>query len=271
MTLIPEEYHNQIKALPDDISELVKITQSLLVHIFWAERYGLKLEDARQSEVNLRKVSEKLPRLFELDSAPLTTPRLLERRLVCNCRDISTLFVSILRLKGIPARARCGFGVYFLPEHYEDHWVVEYWNTSQKRWVMLDAQLDDIQKETLKIAFNTLDMPAGQFITGGQAWQLVRRGQANPDDFGIFDYHGLEFIRGNVIRDLLSLLKTETLPWDCWGMLNQSASLTQTDLEAYNALSDQAAGLCNHHEVNLDSLLAFYKANPILHIPAEWL
>jgi hypothetical protein len=47
---------------------------------------------------------------------------LLAKRLVGNCRDFSTMLCAMLRHQGVPARARCGFGAYFLPNHYEDHW-----------------------------------------------------------------------------------------------------------------------------------------------------
>ena len=39
-----------------------------------------------------------------------------------NCRDFSTMLCTVLRYQNTPARARCGFGAYFLPDHYEDHW-----------------------------------------------------------------------------------------------------------------------------------------------------
>jgi hypothetical protein len=107
----------QSESLPDDVESLVKVVQGLLVHVFWAERYGLKLSPARNDEVNLRSFAEKFPILFAHDSSPVTTPRPLEKRLVGNCRDFSNFLAAFLRLKGIPARARCGFGTYLCPEH----------------------------------------------------------------------------------------------------------------------------------------------------------
>lgn len=49
------------------------------------------------------------------------------------------LTVALLRAGGIPARARCGFTAYFVPGWYDDHWVAEYWDTSERRWIMVDA------------------------------------------------------------------------------------------------------------------------------------
>ena len=119
---------NQLGKLPTDLPDLVKMLQGLVVHIFWAEHYGLKLSDERKEEVNLRPVARRFARLFELDPYPLTTVRALERKLVSNCRDFTLMLVALLRYQGKPARARCGFGTYFTPGHYEDHWVAEVWD-----------------------------------------------------------------------------------------------------------------------------------------------
>jgi hypothetical protein len=80
------------------------------------------------------------------------------------------MLYAILRNQGIPARARCGFGEYFLPDYYEDHWVCEYWNDDQGEWVMVDAQLDSFQQGALGIQFDPLNVLDNQFITGGKVW-----------------------------------------------------------------------------------------------------
>ena len=59
-----------------------------------------------------------MTRLLEIDPSPLGRARPPERRLVGTCRDFTTFMTALLRAKGIPARARCGFGTYFLPGHY---------------------------------------------------------------------------------------------------------------------------------------------------------
>ena len=140
---------------------------------------------------------------------------------------------------GVPARPRCGFGTYFMPDHFEDHWVCEYWNAVEGRWVLVDAQLDDLQCNVLKISFNTLDVPRDQFIVGGSAWKMCRSGQADPNRFGIFDMNGIDFVKGNFIRDIASLNKMELLPWDCWGLiLSDYASLPPDDLSLFDRLAD---------------------------------
>lgn len=202
--------------LPDGIPALCEIVQGLILHMHWAEQYGAHLSQERRNEANLRTVSRQLDRLLQMDASPLTVKRPKEKRVVGTCRDFSTFLTAILRYKGIPARARCGFGTYFMPGRGEDHWVCEYWREDQNRWVMVDAQLDPFQLSAIKANFDSRDMPPGRFLIAGEAWQKCRRGLANPEIFGIFEMHGMWFIAGNLLRDLLSLNKVELLPWDVW-------------------------------------------------------
>ena len=255
--------------LPADIPSLVKIVQNNLVHIFWAERYGLKLTEEQQYPVTVRDVATKLALIRSVDDRALVEPRPVEKRLVSNCRDFSVVLTSILRYQGVPARARCGFGAYFIPNHLEDHWVVEYWKAAQGRWVMVDAQLDRLMIDALGIQFDTLDMPPGQFLPAGKAWQMCRAGEFNWDDCGIFDMHGLWFVRGNLVRDLLSLNKVEILPWDGgWGVLSQlDHEATETGVQY--ELFDRLASLTLCGDEALSELRDIYENTPGFKVPEE--
>jgi len=121
----PFEFRPLFDDLPTDIPTLVKVVQGLTLHVMWAKRYGLELPKSREVELKLRTVHARTKATLDLDPSPLTTPRPLEKRLVGNCRDFSQLLAVMLRLKGSPARARCGFGTYFSPGHFEDHWMTE--------------------------------------------------------------------------------------------------------------------------------------------------
>ncbi len=262
----PGPYVHLLDALPADIPSLVKTLQGMMMHIFWAESYGVTLSDARKAEVNLRYVDKQLARIVELDDCPLTEARSQERKLVGNCRDFSVMLTAFLRHQGVPARARCGFGTYFLPDHYEDHWVCEYWNAAQSRWVLVDAQLDDVMLEALKPDFDPLDTPRDRFIVGGKAWQLCRNGEANPDDFGIFDMHGLEFVRGDLLRDFLAFSKVEILPWDGgWGYL---VELDPAQVAPTYTLMDRVAALTL--EDNVTAIRALYEQDAAFHSPTAW-
>ena len=254
--------------LPTEIPALCQVVQGVLLHIFWAERYGVTLSEERKQEVNIRPVAQKLARIRELDDRPLTVARPLEKKLVGNCRDFSVLLCAILQHQGVPARARCGFGAYFLPNHYEDHWICEYWNARLARWVMVDAQLDAFQREVLEIKFDPCDVPRDQFLVGGKAWHVCRAGQADPEAFGIFDMHGLWFIRGDLVRDLLALNKVEILPWDGWGLIaRRDEELSADDL----TLLDHVAELTRVDDPPFAEVRALYEGDDRLRTPPEYL
>lgn len=238
----PGTYRYLFDDLPTSIFDLVKLVQGVTIHVFWTERYGLKVPAERMDELQLRSMERRLARTMELDSRPLNESRPLEKKLLGNCRDHSLLLASLLRHQGIPARARCGFGAYFMPDHYEDHWVTEYWNQGQNRWVMVDAQLDELQCDVLHIKFDTLDVPRDQFLVAGKAWQMCRSGEQDAEKFGIFDMHGLGFVRGNLVRDVASLNKMELLPWDCWGVILHEQLDNPEDLAALDEAAALTAG-----------------------------
>ena len=264
-----DDYASLLEGLPDTIPALVQAVQGNMIHIFWAQGYGVTLTDEQSTGVGIRSAAEKLRRIHAANPAPLTTPRPPEARLVGNCRDFTLLLVAMLRYQGIPARARCGFAAYFLPDHYEDHWVAEVWNGA--RWVLVDAQLDALQREVLDIRFDPLDVPREQFIVAGEAWQSCRRGEANPADFGIFDMHGWWFIWGNVVRELLAFNKVEILPWDAevgYFTHNLGDRLPPEGPEL--AEYDRLAALTTAGDQAFLALRNLYTCEPQLHVPSKW-
>lgn len=235
----PQEYTTSFTSLPDSISEIVDVIHGLFLHVFWAERYGVTVSGSQKEDVQLRHLVNILGRLAEIDPAPLVASRSLEKRFFGNCRDHSVFLVSILRSKGVPARARCGFAKYFRPDKFEDHWICEYWDRTTDRWISVDPQLDEFQQKELGVTFDSLNLPPDQFVSGAEAWSLCRQGLANPDDFGIFNLHGLGFVRGNLIRDLAALNKMELLPWDSWGLISkEEETLSLKDYQLLDKVAD---------------------------------
>lgn len=252
-----------LKGLPAEIPALCKVVQNVLVHIFWMDRYGVQAPDERkQREVNLRRASSCLAYVQAMDNRMITIPRPVEKRVIGNCRDFSVLLCTLLRHQGIPARARCGFGTYFTPDHYEDHWVCEYWNEDQSRWVLVDAQLDELQSGVLQIDFDPTDVPHDRFLTAGRVWQKCRTGEIDPDKCGIFDMHGLWFVSGNLLRDFASLNKVELLPWDIWGMMGVMEQPAE-NLE----LLDRVAALTLAGNENFAEVRALYEGDDRLRVP----
>jgi hypothetical protein len=184
----------RVRDLPRTLPELCRVVQGLIVHPFHAELYGLTPNALRQDEVQIRSASAMLDRILALDPSPLSNPRPPERRFVGNCRHFTVLLCAFLRAHGAAARARCGFGAYFEPAWFVDHWVGEVWDEARGSWRLVDAQLDALPArgtpDHLRSAGRAADavpgrrrrlaaLPAGQRGPGAirhprHAWPLVR-------------------------------------------------------------------------------------------------
>ena len=275
----------EISALPKDVAGLCEIVQGVLIHRDIAPwLYGITLSEEQRDDGHIRPMGQMIARIHEIDSRPLTTARDAGHRLPSVCRHFSLMLCSILRAQGVPARPRCGFGAYFTPGKFEDHWVCEYWNAAATplpnplpsgegtgrhaagRWVLVDAQLDAIQRKALNITFNPLDVPHDRFIIAGDAWQMCRNGGADSNKFGLTHAHlqGLWFIAGNVIRDLASLNRMEMLPWDVWGAMDmKDAALT----DERKALLDKVAALTLAGDDKFAEVRAIYESDERLRVP----
>jgi hypothetical protein len=259
MTALPAGFAED---LPRDVAGLFGVVQGLMLHRFWGGAYGETISEARQAEAQLRSSRDMLERVRAVDPAPLREPRPPAKRLIGVCRHFSVLACALLRHNGVPARARCGFGLYFDGTPV-DHWVVEYWDDAAGAWRLGDAQMDGVQRAALKLPFDPLDVPRDAFLVGGEAWRRCRAGEADPMSFGIMDLRGLWFVAGNLVRDVAALNDMEMLPWDVWGGMFQPG---ETSTPERLASLDAAVALSLAPDDHFDQLRALY-ANPDWRVP----
>ncbi len=253
----------RLREIPTALDDLCRVVQGLVVHPFLAHLYGMTPAAIRQDDLEIRPASAMVTRLLELDSSPLAQPRPPELRFVGNCRHFTVLLCALLRAQGRPARARCGFGAYFDPSRFEDHWVCEVWDEARESWCLVDAQIDSVQREFFRISFDPLDVPRTQFLVAGEAWQRCRRGKADPRRFGILDLRGLWFVRGNLVRDLAAFAKRELLPWDGWGIMARHEEGDDAEM----ALLDRVAELTQAGDERHGERLRFQDSEPGLRVP----
>lgn len=252
--------------LPTDISGLAAVVQGLLIHEHMAQDYGVTLTDADRSSVHIRPVSQLLSEIVARDNRPLRVARPPATRLPVNCRHFTVMMTAMLRANGTPARARCGFGGYFGTGAFEDHWVCEYWHPSRRRWLLVDAQIDDRQRGWFEIDFDVTDVPRDRFLTGGRAWSRYRSGAADPATFGLtmLNEAGDWWIAANLMRDAAALLNIELLPWDCWGAMPEPTDGIDDELAL---LFDRLAVLTETPEASLAELDQLMRTDERLRVP----
>jgi hypothetical protein len=252
-----------IDGLPRDPGQLARVVRDLIIHRGEGRRFDHTIPEQRLHEDAESRYAARLLRILaERGDAPLTERRAPAERFVGTCRDFALLHCSLLRATGTAARLRCGFARYF-DAYYADHWVTEY-RLSDGSWRLADPQVH----HEYDIDFDPMDVPRDQFLVAGDAWRACREGGADPRRFGVFDlngieglsYHGLWFVRADVLRDLAALNGVELLPWDAWGPeILDDAALDADEL----ALIDSVAAADGE-----DELRRLYR-DPRLTVPDE--
>jgi transglutaminase-like putative cysteine protease len=260
-------YASLFDPLPRDVAALAAVAQGLLIHEHIAQAYGVTLTDEDRATVHIRPVEQLLERIIARDDRPLATGRAVADRVAGNCRHFTVLMVAMLRAQGTPARARCGFGAYFVDGLFEDHWVCEYWHAGQERWMLVDAQIDEKQRGMFRIDFDLTDVPRDRFLVAGDAWARCRAGAADPRAFGLSTLNeaGYWWIAGNLMRDVAALDNIELLPWDCWGAMPKPEEQIDDDR---NALYDRLAALTHDPEADFAELRRLCREDDRVRVPS---
>ncbi|TCO68913.1 excinuclease ABC subunit UvrA [Marinisporobacter balticus] len=263
----PKQYTKELNVLPDNPKQLLNIVQGLVIHGDLGKLYGVNFSKHQSDEELLRTVPQMLEAIFRLDHSSLKDAREPKQRLVGMCRDYALLLISFMRHKKIPARLRVGFANYFDSDlMFEDHWVAEYYDIEQDRWIRVDAQIDEIQKKYYDITFGTSDMSTNpNFLLAGEAWIKSRLGERHPEDFGYNkNWKGWHSVKGNLLHDFNCLQGLELLPWDLWTEFSTKKFSQLSQIE--KQLLDEMADLTSNCNASIDEF-----KNLLDRFPAEYL
>ncbi len=253
----PGKWKNLFDDFPLDLPSIKEIIQGLILHFWEGGALGYKIPLQRLKEVETRYVHKMLEILMSRDSRSLLFSRTLKNKIVGSCRDFALLFCSILRHRGIPARVRVAFNLYYLKDFYHDQVILEYWNENKQRFCRVDPRITRayIEKNHIKIDFDLFDAPKEKLMLAGEAWLLTRKNSEIADKFGGGNREknkGQWYIRDRLIQDLAALNCVETQLWDIWGMMKMpDESLTDPKVLHY---FDELATQTLNPEKNFEQL-----------------
>ncbi len=193
----PGLYENILKNdLPDDITKIGNLVRKQIIHRTTLaagntgtnadKKFGdmKKIPWYRQPEDDFLPIASAiLAELYRRDKRGFVNDRKVENKLILTCRFVAVLMASILKSKNVPCRVRSGNAPYFNMGKFgklsADHWINQYWNSEQKRWVTIDVD----GSWSLNENFNPYDIPEGRFDFPADAWLNIRNGKDDPNRF----------------------------------------------------------------------------------------
>lgn len=263
-------YSEYFKQLPDDIETLGKLICSQVIHRVTllkgntGANADLKYGDMAQypwyrlrcdDDVLLTAVAM-TAELFRLDEKGFRLDRAVDKKIVVTCRYVSVLMSAILKAKGIPARSRSGFAPYIMPDISIDHWINQYWDNKENRWITFDADAFFDEKE---IGFNQYDMPENKFDWAAKAWLDVRTGKIAGEHFKYASHiYALKAIVRAVFYDFHALMNNEiSYEFQPSYIHNKFDKLKENDLKEI----DDLARLLLEPDKNFDGLREIWQTN----------
>jgi hypothetical protein len=203
-----------------------------------------------------------LAELYHRDERGFVLDRQPENKLVLMCRSTTVLMASILKSKGIPARCRAGHASYFSEDIADglswDHWVNQYWNKEEKRWITIDVD----GSLSLGQNFDPYDVPDGKFDFAAQTWLDIRSRKVDADHFSNGDgTKGAIVVFWSLFLDFHNLMNNEIIytygPKAGYGNPEKFRSLSEDEL----ARIDNLATLMQSPDENFNELLSIWETD----------
>lgn len=179
-------YKEFAKNLPDDIEKLCLLQRMQIIHpfaffdksirtkkdCFWGDM--TKVPETRlEYEDDIYPTAQSIIAELLRKNPDYNIKREAKDKVHITCRGQAILLASILKAKGIPARARSGYAEYI---HYDgiyyDHWITEYFDEKEKRWKLVDA---DEHCPDHEMGFDLNDIPYDKFLFGAEAYLGLRK------------------------------------------------------------------------------------------------
>ncbi len=145
--------------------------------------------------------------ILRLDKTGFTKNRDVTKRITVSCRQASVLFSAILKAKGIPCRSRAGFMDFGdTGDSYMEHWVNEYWDYTENRWVLADV--GGYYEYEYRFGYSQFDLPRRKFVTASEAWLGLRKNTLHKK-LDVFSPNPLEGVCEYLFMDFHALMNNE--------------------------------------------------------------
>lgn len=221
-------YRDYFRMLPDEIKDIGNLVCGQVIHpitlhqcepemflLYGDLRNYPKYRMLNEDDV-FQTAAAMTAELFRMDERGFIPSRCVENKLVVTCRFVSVLMNAILKAKGIPCRSRAGFFQYWpnTPDTC-DHWIDEYWNEQEKRWIAFDA--DGFYPFEEKLGFSQYDIPHERFAWAPEVWLGIRNGEFDGAYYVYADSRGTRGLAAAVRQlfyDFHSLMNDE-ISYNC--------------------------------------------------------
>ncbi len=265
-------YKDYFKSLPNEVDELGRLICSQVIHrvtlregntnanrnLIYGDMSRFPWYRMRCEDDILLTATAMTAELFRMDERGFTLDRRVEDKIVVCCRYVSVLMSAILKAKGIPCRSRAGFAPYFHEGESWDHWINQYWDDRQSRWITFDA---DGFYDPKELGFDPYDIPREHFDWAADTWLAVRNGEQEGSRFIYADKertNSLKAVIRYVFYDFHALMNNElTFSFQPSFFDNKFDQLTEKDLLEV----DNLAKLMLDVDKNYEELVRLWNTN----------
>ncbi|MBI4454126.1 hypothetical protein HY636_05780 [Candidatus Woesearchaeota archaeon] len=211
------------KNLPNDVRKIGELVRKQIIHRTTLEagnvgtnadkKFGdmTKVPWYRQPEDDIFVTASAIvAELYRRDERGFVNNRSEKDKLVLTCRFVAILMASILKSKGIHCRVRAGHAPYFnmgsLGKVSADHWINQYWNSKEKRWITIDVD----GSWSLNDDFDPYNIPDEKFDYPADAWLNIRIKKEDQNRFwNAKPERGLIVVLWSLFYDFHCLMNSE--------------------------------------------------------------
>lgn len=178
--------------LPDDIEELCLLQRMQIIHpvaykdkdirsksnCFWGDMTKVPITRLDYEEDYFPTAQSMIAELLR-KNPNYDINREAKDKIHITCRGQAILLASILKAKGVPARARSGFAPYIKYDGINyDHWLTEYYDDKENVWKLVDA---DEHCPDHEMGFDLNNIPYDKFLFGANAYLGLRNNKIKEE------------------------------------------------------------------------------------------